>query len=54
MLSLVLGIFKEGDCGQVREVKLMAQLVLLVGLVDGQSIRSQDEEDGFPGLLESN
>ena len=54
MLSLVLGVFKEGDGGQVREVKLMAQLVLLVGLVDGQSVRPQDEEDGFPGLSGSN
>lgn len=50
MLTLLLGILKEGDRGQVREGDLVPQLGLVLVLVDGKVVRPQYEEDGFPGL----
>lgn len=50
ILALLFRIFEEGDGGKVGEVDLVAELVFFVGFVYRETIRSEDEVDGLPGL----
>lgn len=53
MLAFVFWVAEEGYGCQFGEEELVPQLVLLVGLVDGEYIRAKDEEDGSPCLEKS-
>jgi hypothetical protein len=50
VLALVLGVLEGGDGGEVRGVDLVAELGLLVVLVYGDAVWSQDEVDALPVL----
>jgi hypothetical protein len=51
VLALVLGVFEEGDGGEVREVDFVSELGLRSVFVDGDGGRAEDEVDLLPGLL---
>ena len=50
ILALLLWVFEQRHGGQVGQINLVPQLVLLVGFVYRERVRPQHEVDRFPRL----
>jgi hypothetical protein len=48
VVHLLLRVSLAGDGGDLGEVDLMAQLGLVLVLVDGEAVWAQDKVDGLP------
>lgn len=53
IVALVLGVFEEGNGGEIRQMYLVSQFRFLVVFVHGKAVRSEDNVDGFPFLRET-